>query len=257
MNILVCIKQVPENETEFVINAQKNWIEESEGISYRINRYDEYALEEALRIKEAFQNVKISVLSIGPLRVEDALKRAISLGADTGIHLICDQYTYLSAYDIASYIAEYARSNSYDLIFTGVMAEDDMQCLVGSMTSAILDIPCAVSVTQTSLKPDENKIIVTCELDGGLSETVVLTLPALLTIQSGINRPRYPSLSNIIRSRSQKILTIPVEEICKTNKREDNINIKFPEIYSSCSIIKGSAEKKAEQLLIILKKFLK
>jgi electron transfer flavoprotein beta subunit len=131
MNILVCVKQVPDTESIIEIDHTSRWIRESDDIEYRMNRYVDYALEEALLIKESFSDVVIDVISVGLKRTDDTIRRALSKGADNGIHIQYTDNRFYPASQIAALITGYARAKPYDLIFTGVMAEDDCSVWLG------------------------------------------------------------------------------------------------------------------------------
>lgn len=264
MKILACIKEVPEPSSELSINSDKTWVDGGDSTEYRMNRFDEYALEEALLIKESFSDVLVDVISVGPPGVKDTLKRAMGKGADRAIHILYPESKknhsrHMDAWTVSSLIAGYAASETYDLIFAGVMAEDDMQCVVGPLIASNLDIPCAVSVVKEALNTKERTITVDCEMEGGMSESAVLSLPALLTIQSGINHPRYPSLSNMLRSKSQEIATMDPEPFLSAQPAGYTFSVSFPDKASNCIMIDGTANKKADVLLDMLrdKMFLK
>jgi electron transfer flavoprotein beta subunit len=221
-------------------------------VSFRMNRYDEYALEEAVLIREAFGDVSIDALSVGPYRYSSTLKKCLEKGANNAVHILLEEEGYVPPGRTASLIAGYADRSGYDLIFTGVMAEDDMQCQTGPLVAALLDIPCAVAVMEERLDRDSAMISVKCEMEGGMSERMMLPLPCLLTVQSGINRPRYPSLSNVFRAKEQPIVTIPAGNIEPAVPSERVIRLTCPERYTSGAIIEGSTEDKARRLISIL-----
>jgi len=120
MNILVCIKQVPDLESTLAVDPDASWILEDDTLKFRINHFDEYALEEAILIREAFPDVTIDAVSVGPARADDVLKHAISVGVQDGIHILTEETGYLSPHATASLIAGYAASKSYDLVLAGV-----------------------------------------------------------------------------------------------------------------------------------------
>lgn len=220
MKILVCIKQVVGPESKPRLNQENTWAEYGEKVSYWINRYDEYAVEEALRIREKIPGTVIDIVSIGPERVKTAIKRCLEMGADRGFHLFDDSEEYLSPSSKSRFIAEFCRDRAYDLILTGVMSEDMMSGQTGPMTAARLEIPSAVSVMELEVDADQRCIRVDRELEAGHRCSMVLTLPALAAVQSGINRPRYPSLSHVMRAKSIEIMEIKCDAlpdaICET-----------------------------------------
>ena len=262
MKILVCIKQVLDTECPVRIDASGRWIEEGPPALFRMNRFDEFALEEALRIREGFPGTRIDALSAGPARAAQAVRRALEMGADEGIHLIPGDDRYRMPFEIASLIGAYASDKHYDLILAGVMAEDDMQGQVGPMVAELLGYPCATAVMLQKLHKTgdggSSTIYVERELEGGCREAFELTLPALLTVQSGINRPRYPALSHVLRARSQALILVPVSQQRGTvlhdspASRERIQNLEEPVPMKTGMILSGSPPEKAENLLKIL-----
>lgn len=252
MKILVCVKQVPFPESPLEIDHENCWVRETKDSAYCMNRYDEYAIEEAILIKEKFPDVVVDAISVGPERVQSTIRKALAFGARNGIHIQFDEKGNGSPHEIASLIADYAKNENYDLIFTGVMAEDDMQCLVGPLIAGFLSVPCVTSVVEESIETEDRKISVTCEREGGFHEKAVLSLPALLTIQSGINIPRYPALSNVLRSKSQKLEVIKAGSLNKKGAREQLLSHKFFEKSGHGIILEGTPEEKADKLLDIL-----
>lgn len=221
MKILTCIKQVPDQESRPTVNQEKTWAGYGEYTSYWINRYDEHALEEALRIREVIPQTTVDIISIGPERIKSAIKRCLEMGADRGFHLYIDSEDYLSPAMKSRLIAEFCHNMKYDLILTGVMSEDIMSAQTGPMLAARLGIPSATSVMKLAVNASEDSIRVERELDSGHRCSMDLALPALVTVQSGINRPRYPSLSNVLRAKKTDIIEICYEnnlsiESCET-----------------------------------------
>ncbi len=238
MNILVCVKQV-------VLPGM------SAQSGSGINRYDEYALEEALQVKERIPGTAVHAVSAGPQRVEAVLRRAMEMGADTGIHLHVDSGEELTPYQAASLIASHVRTNRYDMIFAGVMAEDDLQMQTGPMIAALLDYPYASAVIAQEIRQD-NTVSVERECDAHRRQCVELDMPCVLTVQSGINRPRYPSLSNVLRAKHQDILRpeVPGREVPRA--RETTIRTFPPVIQPRGMFLEGTQREKAVRLLGIL-----
>ena len=250
MKILVCIKQVIDSDAPHRIATAGSWLKEDSGTPFRMNCYDEYALEEALILKDTIPGVEIHALTLGPDRAGQVISRALSKGADEGIHLRCNRLP-LAAFETATAIAAYAQGHNFDLILAGVMSEDAMQCQVGPMLAALLDIPCAVAVIKTAVAPEERSVSVVSELEGMLAESVTIKLPAVLTIQSGENRPRYPSLSNILRAKQKIVRTIDVTELTAEPRQEFG-PLTYPPAATKGIILSGGLAEKAEQLLTIL-----
>jgi len=154
MRILVCIKQVPDMENPILIDDRHAWIQSDEISEYRMNRLDEFALEEAVLIKEALSGTTVDAVSVGPDRSTEVIRRSIGMGADAGIHIATGSEGYHSSFEIAAWIAEYARGKPYDLILTGAMSEDNMQGHVGPMIAERLALPCATAVIFEKIASD-------------------------------------------------------------------------------------------------------
>jgi len=252
MKILVCIKQVPESENPILINDGSDWIQTDEISEFKMNRLDEFAVEEAVLIKAAFSDTKIDALSVGPDRATEAVKRSIGMGADAGIHINTGSEGYHSSFEIAAWIAEYARGEPYDLILTGAMSEDNMQGQVGPMIAGQLSLPCATAVIFEKIASDRATIYVEREIEGGHRDTLELPLPAVLTIQSGINTPRYPSLSNLLRANKQELKSTKTADLVKLAARQNLVELVYPHKTRSGTVLNGTEAEKATQLIRIL-----
>ena len=247
MNILVLVKQTPDAEALIGISGDGMSLVVGES-DWRMNGFDEFALEEALRIREAVPGSSVDAVSVGPSRVADVVRRALAMGADEGIHIRCEEPIDPFPAVIASLLAAFAGGRSYDLILAGVMSEDAMHAQTGPMLAELLGIPCATAVVAERLSPDSRMISVERELEGGLREGLEMPLPALVTVQSGINRPRYPALSHVLRSRSQPLLTIPADALPGPPRREMLLGIAWPVQPAKAVFLEGTAEEKAKRL---------
>jgi len=246
MKILVCIKPVEASEKR--AGGSEFYSKDT-----RMNRFDEYALEEALQIREAMGKITVDVLSLGPNDADQILKRAMGMGADRGIHLVTGDDPFPDPYSTAFLMAEYARDKGYDLILTGVMSEDLMQGQVGPMLGEMLSMNCATAVIATRISFDFLTVFVEREIEGGSREGWKLALPALLTIQSGINRPRYPALSQMLRASRQKLKVIKGESLGSPLPRQVVAHAAIPEKQRRGLTLQGSAREKAEALMTIFR----
>ena len=253
MKILVCVKQVPESDAPIRIDAAAGWIQTAAISGYKMNRLDECALEEAVRIKAAADRAMIAVVTVGPSRSADVIKRSIGMGADVGIHIMTASEKYLSGFEIAAMIAEFARNRHYDLILAGAMSEDNLQGQVGPMLAARLGLPWATSVIFEKIAADEKTVYVEREIEGGSRAALELPLPAVLTIQSGINTPRYPSLSNLLRANRMALEIIPAKDLECDSAPEVVVRIAYPQKTRSGTVLNGTEEEKAAQLVRILR----
>jgi electron transfer flavoprotein beta subunit len=250
MKILVCVKQVPETEASIAIDPSGKGIETELINEWKMNRYDEAAVEEALQIKEAYPDTTIDIISVGPPRSENAIKRAIGMGADSGIHIVTANHGEPDPFATAAWIAEYARS--YDLILAGVMSEDAMQGLVGPLIAENLGLPCATAVIYEKLGPKKNRVYIEREIEGGFREQLELNLPAVLTVQTGINQPRYPSLSNLLRANNTELRTVDAATLTHPGQKLEVYRLAYPRKLRDGLYLEGSQQEKAEQLLQIL-----
>ena len=251
MKILVCVKQVPESES--VIRPDHcGWVQTDLISEYRMNRLDEFAVEEALLIKRAHPSSSIDIITVGPDRSAAVIRRALGMGADEGIHIVTESEGYLSSFEIAAWIAGYAQGKNYDLILTGAMSEDNLQGQVGPMLAARLDFPWATSVILIHIAAEKKSIDVEREIEGGNRAIVEIQLPAVLTVQSGINSPRYPSLSNLLRANKQALKTIHAGNLTHPTSFEDLVGVVIPKKSRAGKVLQGSSQEKAARLLTIL-----
>jgi electron transfer flavoprotein beta subunit len=177
MNILVCIKQVPDMESKFKVNGEGNWYD-SAGLAWRMNEYDEYAVEQAVQLKEQAGG-DLTVLCIGPERVKETMKKALAMGCDRGVHVADDDSYKKDPFSIASIIAEHAKTKSYDVIFTGLQSQDRGSAQVGVLTAESLGIPSVTTIVGFEFA--NGTITVKRELEGGVKAVVKLPVPALVT----------------------------------------------------------------------------
>ena len=213
MNIAVCIKQVPDTEAKIRISGDKKWIEEGE-INFILNPYDEFAVEEALKIKEAHGG-EVTIISLGPDRVTSSIRSALAMGGDKAIHLKTDKNP-IDPMVTAEALAQNLREGNFDVIFLGKQAIDDDNQQIGPILSEKLGIPAANVVTK--LEVTDQKIVADRQIEGGF-ERVECDLPAIITAQRGLNEPRYASLKGIMAAKK-----ITIEE--KTaDISEDKIEI--------------------------------
>ncbi len=251
MKILVCIKQVADGESRFDLDESGHLSLRESETAFRINRYDEFALEEALQIRDSLGDVTVEVVSLGPLRVESSLRRALEMGADNAYHLIIDTSpdTPLAR---ARQLAFFAAARDYDLILTGIQSEDELWGQTGPSLAALMGWPCATTVIRQELNREDRTVTACREINVNSREMITLRLPALLSLQSGINRPRYPSLSHKLRARKQDIMRIDVGG----GTADDNLTIKAlhrPRSEKRGLRLEGNLQEKAEQLRELLR----
>ncbi len=253
MKILVCIKAVPDPEHAIYTGKEIPEVKMDDSTDMRMNRFDEFAVEEAVLIKESSQETIVDVITMGPENAQKVIKRAIGMGADSGIHILSDYHISCDAVAVSSCIAQIANEKNYDLILCGIMSEDMTQFAVGPMLAQRLSLPWATSVIHERMTPDVQKIYVERELEGGITAMLDISLPALLTIQSGINEPRYPSLSNLLRANKSRITIIAAEALQPSESFCRTVGYSYPEKKRDGLVLEGTTQEKAEMLLHILK----
>ena len=248
MRILVCVKSVPETETSFRVNREGNSYDES-GLQFKVNEYDLCAVEEAIRIKEKLGEARITIVSVGPPRVEEQIRKAMGLGAGYGVRIDDSGESAMDALSIAGLIAAWARPQQFDLILAGVMSQDLQRCQVGPMLAQLLGLPCATTVVKMDFSKNRKKLVCERELEGGARERVELPLPALLTIQSGINIPRYASLSNVLRVKKLEIPVVPASGLGKLRSSEKILQASLSAPAAGCEFLKGDPDQVADELI--------
>lgn len=213
MKIAVCIKQVPDTETKVRISGDKKWIEEGE-INYILNPYDEFAVEEGLKIAEA-NGGEVTIISLGPDRVTSTIRSALAMGATEAIHAKTDSIPQ-DPMATAEALFQVLGERNYDLIILGKQAIDDDHQQIGPILSEKMGIPAANVVTKLDISGD--KLKADRQIEGGF-EKIECSLPAIVTAQRGLNEPRYASLKGIMAAKK-----IQIEEISVTVP-EDKIEI--------------------------------
>lgn len=201
MKIMVCLKQVPHQDARLDINADSTWIKE-DNIKFEINSYDTYALEEALRVKDAGE-ADVVVVSIGPDRVTQALRTALGMGADRAIHVKDPEAEGSDALGVAKILAGVAKEESPDLIFMGLMSDDGNFSAVGPMLAELVGMPHTTAAVK--VERANGKLTVDREVEGGAHEVVELQSPCLIAVQTGINQVRYASLKGIMAAKKKPL----------------------------------------------------
>lgn len=250
MNILVCIKQVPDMESKFKVNAAGTWYDMTE-LAWRMNEYDEYAVEQAVQLKEQVKDADITVLSIGSDKVKETMKKALAMGCDRGAHIADDMVSDKEPLEIAGVIAEFAKDKNFEVIFTGMQSQDRGSGQVGVLIAEMLSLPAVTTIVDFSYA--DGRIEVKRELEGGVKAKVALSSPALVTCQLGLNVPRYPTLPNIMKAKKKELVSIPVADLLKVEARQRTGKMYFPEKKGGGLVLEGEPAELADKLIRILK----
>ena len=249
MKILVIVRQTPDTEAKIQANASGNGIETSD-MKWILNPFDEFAVEEAVQIKEALGS-ELVILTVGPERSVEALRTALAMGGDSSIHIRDENFGDMDSFALAKVIASKIKSmGDVDLILAGKKWIDEESGQVAIQVAEELGIPQATLATRVAVDEGARKVKVQSEIEGG-QRIVELTFPALITCERGLNEPRYASLPGIMKAKKKPleevlIDSINLEEIGLTQEglgvggsrmKVDNIDI--PVITRSLNIIKG------------------
>jgi electron transfer flavoprotein beta subunit len=199
VNIAVCVKQVPDTETKVKISDEKKQIVESE-INFILNPYDEFAVEEGIKIKEAHGG-EVTIISLGPDRVTSAIRSALAMGADKAIHIKAAENP-VDPKVISSALAQILSAGNYDIILLGKQAIDDDNAQVASMLSELMNIPAITVITKLEIA--NNVVTAERQIEGGL-EKITCDMPVIVSAQRGLNEPRYASLKGIMAAKKIQI----------------------------------------------------
>jgi electron transfer flavoprotein beta subunit len=249
MKILVCMKQVPQKDAPLKLSESGAWIRED--VSYEVNEPDAYALEEALRQKEKHGG-EVVVITAGPARAQQVLREALAKGADRAIHLEDPAFVTLDAANIARAFAAAIKDEQFDLIFTGLQSDDFGFAQTGVILAELLGWPHATIIMQ--IEKAEGGIKVKRELEAGYFQHVEMPLPAVLTIQSGINKLRYATLIGIKQAKNKPLRKVALGDV-QPNLVPNQLNIQrlyVPQKAKKTEMLEGSptdvARKLAEKL---------
>ncbi|UCF83653.1 MAG: electron transfer flavoprotein subunit beta/FixA family protein [Desulfobacteraceae bacterium] len=253
MNVIVCAKRVPlTQEVDLEIDERKKDVKK-DALAYVINDWDNYAIEEAVLLQEKFGGT-VTAITIGDEDDEEILRRALAMGADKAIRIDPGELE-LDGFVISRTLSGVIKDMEYDLILTGVQTDDNNCGMVGIMLAEQLGLPHASVVT--GVEPDGDKANIRVELEGGLDEVSRISLPALLTIQTGINEPRYVSIMGIRKARKKELNVIKIEDL---NLADDDLTqqtvieeIFLPPETEGAEIIEGDASTIAEEIIRIMK----
>jgi electron transfer flavoprotein beta subunit len=257
MEILVCVKRVPDSaENEIEINRDGTDIKRDD-LVYSVNEWDNYAVEEAIQIRDKVGG-SVTVVTVGDEESEEVLRREMAMGADNGILLSDSAFDDSDGRGIAAILKAEITAGKYDLVLTGAQA-DDGAGQVGGMLAAMLDWPYASLVNRIDVL-DDGKINVGREIEGGNQEMNEITLPCVLSIQTGINEPRYVGIRGIRKVASVEIpvrtaadLNLTGETVGAAAADVKRVDYFMPEMGEGAEIIEGSLEEKIDKLIEMLR----
>ena len=250
MRIIVCLKQVPAKDSLLRIDETQQWVRETD-LSYEVNEPDAFALEEGLRLKEKHGG-EVVVVCAGPARASSAIREALAKGADRGIHIEHEELGRLDSFTAAQAIAAAVRNESFDLILTGLQSDDLGYAQTGVVLAECLGLPHATIIME--VEKQDSGIKVKRELEAGWFQYVEMPLPALLAIQSGINKVRYATLMGIKKAKTKQLKRLtPAELGVELGPRQSIRRIYVPQKTKRTHLIEGGPREAAAALVEKLK----
>ena len=253
MRIAVCVKQVPDAGGRLRVAGDGKWVDEDE-LKFVVNESDQYALEEGLKLAEA-SGGEVVAISLGPDRVQDALRKALALGAKRAVHLNDPAFSGGDVGATARALAAAIRREEFDLVLTGAQSDDHGYGSTGSIVAGILGWPHAWLVMGLEVE-DGGSAKVTREMESGMNEIFRVQLPAVIEVQAGLNHPRYASLKGIMQAKRKPIdrpspgdLGLDAGELGSAGSRLEIVDVAFPEAAGGAQIIEGDAASAAATLV--------
>lgn len=246
MRIAVCIKQVVTREWPLRVNDAGTWIRDQDA-SFEMNEPDAYALEEGLRLREKHGG-EVVVCSAGPARVAQVLREALARGADRAIHVEGHELATADAFTVADALASAIRDEQFDLVLTGLQSDDQGFAQIGVVLAERLGVPHATIIMDVQIADDA--VRVKRELESGWFQWVTMRLPALLTIQSGINQLRYATLKGIMAAKKKEIRKVAA---AAAQPRQRIVSLYVPEKGKQTRLIGGSPAEAARELVRVLR----
>jgi electron transfer flavoprotein beta subunit len=246
MKIAVAVKQVPAKDAPLRISESGDWIRETD-IGFEMNEPDSFALEEGLRLKEKHGG-EVVALSMGPERAKQTIKEALAKGADRGIHVADDKFYLLDPLGSARSLAAAIEKEKFDLILTGLQSDDHGFGQTGVLLAELLGLPHATLIMQIEVQ--DGRMRLKRELEAGWFQWVELPLPAVLTIQSGINKVRYASLKGIMAAKKKEIVTVQRASLATAHEATQHVErIYVPQKTKKTEFITGTPKEAAAKLL--------
>lgn len=250
MKIIVAIKQVPVRDSQLRVDANGRWIQEND-LSFEINEPDAYALEEALQLKEKHGG-EVVALCAGPARAAQTIREALAKGADRAIHIEEENLNTLDTLGVAKLLAGAVKAENPDLILTGLQSDDLGYGQTGVVLAELMGIPSSTIIMQVEV--NDKSIRVKRELEDGWFQHIAMPLPAVLTIQSGINKLRYATLMGIKKAKAKEIKRVTLAELGAAPAATATIEkIYVPHKSKQTQIFEGDAKTAAAKLVEKLK----
>lgn len=257
MNIVVCIKQVPATEAKIRVAPNGNDIDRT-NLSYVVNPYCEFGVEEALRIKEKLGTGEVTVMSLGPPKVVEALRTCLAMGADKAVHLRDDSFEGGDSLTTALVLATALKMLTFDLLFFGKQAVDDDDGAVGIQVAELLGLPHVAVVNKLEMDAVRKTAVAHRQIEGGI-EIVETPLPAVITCQKGLNEPRYASLPGIMKAKQKPLQELDLKALGLESNRVGAAGAKLklvkltpPPTRTGGKVLDGSPSQAVKDLVRLL-----
>lgn len=261
MKILVAVKQVAALDEDFEFRDDELDVDE-DFLLYDLNEWDDFSLEEAMRIKESSDTeVEVVVVSVGPDRVDESLRKCLAKGADRAIRVWDDAMEGSDSITVGRILAAVAKKEGPDMVFAGVQSSDQANASTGISTAAYLEWPHAAVVAGLDYAPGASKAVVKRELEGGTLQEVEIACPSVLTIQLGINKPRYASLRGIKQAAAKPIEEMSLDDIglspadVGAGVALSRVRRMYVPAKGRAAMIEGTPAEQAAKLIAIIKEF--
>ena len=251
MKIAVLVKQVPGSESPLNVDSSEKGLDESQ-VTYITNESDNYAIEEALQICDKLEEGEVVIISMGPQRVQKAIREALAKGGHRAIHINTNSSASSDPLVTASALASIMKDEKFDLIFSGLQSDDLGFGQTGVILGEMLEMSTATLAMSTEVA--EGKIRVKRELESGYFQWITMTLPASISVQSGCNTPRYPSLKGIMGAKKKEITEVQFDEI---DTFQSVKRLYSPSNSKETVMIEGSTENIVEKLVDVLRNQIK
>ncbi len=250
MKVFTCLKETPSRDTRYELSPDSSWIGNAE-VTHEISECDEYALEEALKLKEQHQG-EVVLLTAGRAESEKSMRKGLAMGADRGVLILDRERELSSPYRVAAALEKVLQDQEYDLILTGTQSDDYGYAQTGPMLAQLLGLPHATIVMQIQVQEDRGSVRALREMESGWFEWVEIPLPAVLTIQAGISQIRYATLRGIMQARRKEIRKIELGGLGLDLSSMPHLEIErlyFPEQTSKAEMIEGTPDEIASTLV--------
>tara|TARA_Y100001970_G_scaffold288593_1_gene416371 strand:+ start:1333 stop:2103 length:771 start_codon:yes stop_codon:yes gene_type:complete len=254
MKIAVLVKQVPGTESPLPINSSSTWLDE-DSVTYIMNPPDNYALEEALIIREKFGSGEVVVVSMGPERTQKVIREGLAKGADRGIFIKEDESKLFDPLSVAKNLSEAIRDENFDLVFTGLQSDDIGMGQTGVLIGELLGMSTATLAVETELS--DKTIKIKRELESGWFQWISLPIPASISIQSGLNVPRYPSLKGIMSAKKKEVKILNIGDFQTYDNYQKIESVFIPQTSKQTEIIEADVDTTVSRIVEILKSDLK